>query len=142
MPDVITTTKTFEDVCGQDTIVKILKNQIAAGSMSHAYLFCGTRGTGKTTTARILAKAANCLSDEARPCGVCAHCKAIKEGKKAGKKVWDKAEETGKKVADKVEEVGDDLSKKFKKSGAEEKIEEVTKEVKEKVKKQVRGVIL
>ena len=72
--------ETFQEILGQEHIVKILKNQIAAGSMSHAYLFCGTRGTGKTTTARILAKAANCLSDEARPCGVCAHCKAIKEG--------------------------------------------------------------
>lgn len=72
--------ETFQEILGQEHIVKILKNQIAAGSMSHAYLFCGTRGTGKTTTARILAKAANCLSDEARPCGQCAHCKAIKEG--------------------------------------------------------------
>lgn len=72
--------ETFQEILGQEHIVKILKNQIAAGSMSHAYLFCGTRGTGKTTTARILAKAANCLSDEARPCGTCAHCKAIKEG--------------------------------------------------------------
>ena len=72
--------ETFQEILGQEHIVKILKNQIAAGSMSHAYLFCGTRGTGKTTTARVLAKAANCLSNEARPCGVCAHCKAIKEG--------------------------------------------------------------
>ena len=72
--------ETFQEILGQEHIVKILKNQIAAGSMSHAYLFCGTRGTGKTTTARILAKAANCLSEEARPCGQCAHCKAIKEG--------------------------------------------------------------
>ena len=72
--------ETFQEILGQEHIVKILKNQIAAGSMSHAYLFCGTRGTGKTTTARILAKAANCLSEDAKPCGECAHCKAIKEG--------------------------------------------------------------
>ena len=72
--------ETFQEILGQEHMVKILKNQIAAGSMSHAYLFCGTRGTGKTTTARILAKAANCLSEDAKPCGECAHCKAIKEG--------------------------------------------------------------
>ena len=70
----------FEEVLGQDHIVRILKNQIATDSTSHAYLFCGTRGTGKTTTARLLAKGLNCLSDGERPCGVCANCQAIKEG--------------------------------------------------------------
>ena len=70
----------FEEVIGQDHIVRILKNQIATDSTSHAYLFCGTRGTGKTTTARLLAKGLNCLSDGERPCGVCANCQAIKEG--------------------------------------------------------------
>jgi len=72
--------ETFQEILGQEHIVKILKNQVQAGAMSHAYLFCGTRGTGKTTTARILAKAANCLSEDAKPCGVCSHCLAIKEG--------------------------------------------------------------
>ena len=70
----------FEEILGQEHIVKILKNQIATGSVSHAYLFCGTRGTGKTTTARILAKAVNCLSAEAKPCSACSHCQSIKEG--------------------------------------------------------------
>lgn len=72
--------ETFEEMLGQEHIVKILKNQISTGSISHAYLFCGTRGTGKTTTARLLAKAVNCLSDENKPCGKCANCKAIQNG--------------------------------------------------------------
>lgn len=70
----------FEEILGQQHIVKILRHQIAAGTVSHAYLFCGTRGTGKTTTARILAKAVNCLSDGEKPCGRCANCMSIKEG--------------------------------------------------------------
>lgn len=70
----------FDEILGQSHIIKILKNQIASDSVSHAYLFCGTRGTGKTTTARILAKGVNCTSEGQRPCGTCANCKAIKEG--------------------------------------------------------------
>ncbi len=69
----------FEDVIGQDTIVRILKSQIEKNKLVHAYLFCGTRGTGKTTTARLLAKAVNCLSDN-KPCGVCENCKSIQSG--------------------------------------------------------------
>ncbi len=70
----------FSEVIGQDHIVRILKNQINTDTVSHAYLFCGTRGTGKTTTARILAKAVNCLNEGERPCGHCANCMSIKEG--------------------------------------------------------------
>ncbi len=72
----------FSEVLGQDHIVKILKHQIATGTTSHAYLFCGTRGTGKTTMARLLAKAVNCTCDnnEDKPCGKCANCEAIKNG--------------------------------------------------------------
>ena len=73
----------FSQVLGQEHIVKILKHQLAHGEISHAYLFCGTRGTGKTTLARLLAKGVNCLSfpEEGEiPCGVCENCMAIKDG--------------------------------------------------------------
>ena len=66
---------TFSDVVGQDYIVTILKNQIASGHVAHAYLFAGTRGTGKTSTAKILARAVNCLSPkDGDSCGKCEAC--------------------------------------------------------------------
>lgn len=71
----------FSEVKGQDHIVKTLENQMRTGRIGHAYLFCGTRGTGKTTVAKILAKAVNCEHPvDGEPCGECEVCKAIAEG--------------------------------------------------------------
>lgn len=71
----------FKDVKGQDHIVTTLKNQIEADRIGHAYLFCGTRGTGKTTIAKIFAKAVNCEHPvDGSPCGECASCKAVADG--------------------------------------------------------------
>ena len=71
----------FEDVKGQEHIVTTLKNQIKADRIGHAYLFCGTRGTGKTTVAKIFAKAVNCEHPvDGSPCGECSTCKAIADG--------------------------------------------------------------
>lgn len=71
----------FEDVKGQDHIVTTLKNQIKADRIGHAYLFCGTRGTGKTTVAKIFAKAVNCEHPvDGSPCGECPSCKGIAAG--------------------------------------------------------------
>lgn len=71
----------FEEVKGQDHISKTLQNQIKAGRIGHAYLFCGTRGTGKTSVAKIFAKAVNCEHPvDGSPCGECETCKAISAG--------------------------------------------------------------
>ena len=71
----------FEDVVGQRGIVTALRNQIATGRVGHAYLFTGVRGTGKTTCAKIFAKAVNCLHPQnGDPCGECEICKGIDNG--------------------------------------------------------------
>jgi len=73
--------QTFDDVCGQEHITSILKYEAEHRSFNHAYLFCGSRGTGKTTCAKILAKVVNCEQPiNGNPCGVCAACRTIDSG--------------------------------------------------------------
>lgn len=70
--------KTFSDMVGQEAIVRTLRNQVATGRVAHAYLFCGSRGTGKTSAAKIMARAINCLNPkDGDPCGECESCKTI-----------------------------------------------------------------
>lgn len=72
--------KTFDDVVGQDYIVRTLKNQIKTNRLTHAYLFCGPRGTGKTSCAKIFARAVNCThTTDGNPCGLCAECVALSQ---------------------------------------------------------------
>ena len=87
---------TFDDVHGQEHIVPILKNQIATGKAAHAYLFCGTRGTGKTTCAKIFARAVNCENPrDGSPCGECPSCIASSSGLNTDIVEMDAASNTG-----------------------------------------------
>ncbi len=73
--------QTFEDMTGQEHVVRTIENAIKLGRVAHAYLFCGPRGTGKTTAARLLARALNCeKGPTAQPCGVCTPCTEIRDG--------------------------------------------------------------
>jgi DNA polymerase-3 subunit gamma/tau len=70
----------FETVVGQKHIIQTLQNALKTNKMSHAYLFCGPRGTGKTTVAKLVAKSVNCLNPEKAPCNECEHCRTIQNG--------------------------------------------------------------
>src|SRR5574344_540288 len=73
--------KTFDDVVGQETIIKTLKNEINNNKINHAYLFCGPRGTGKTSVAKIFAKVVNCEElKDCNPCNKCVSCTQINDG--------------------------------------------------------------
>ena len=74
--------KNFNDIVGQEHIVRTLKNQIESQNVGHAYLFCGTRGTGKTSTAKIFSRAVNCTDlHDNEPCNECESCREILEDK-------------------------------------------------------------
>lgn len=99
---------TFDDIKGQDAIVTTLRNQIEANRIGHAYLFCGTRGTGKTSAAKVFAKAINCINPvNGNPCGECASCKAIAAGNSMNVIEMDAASNNG---VDNVREIKENVT--------------------------------
>ena len=98
---------TFYDVVGQEHITTTLKNQIINNRIAHAYLFCGTRGTGKTSTAKVFAKALNCLNlQDGEPCNECEMCKKINNGLAIDVTELDAASNNG---VDKIRDIIDDV---------------------------------
>lgn len=99
--------RTFYDVVGQEHITTTLKNQILNNRIAHAYLFCGTRGTGKTSTAKVFAKALNCLNlKDGEPCNECEMCTKINEGLAIDVTELDAASNNG---VDKIRDIIDDV---------------------------------
>ena len=97
----------FEDIVGQGHITQTLKNQILSGRIGHAYLFCGTRGTGKTTCAKVLSRAVNCLNNhEGSPCNECEVCRGILDGSILDVKEIDAASNNG---VDNIREIREDV---------------------------------
>ncbi len=93
--------QTFTDLVGQDVLVRTLTNAFAMGRVAHAFLLTGIRGIGKTTTARIIARALNCIGADGhsnmtiQPCGVCSHCTMIAESRHMDVLEMDAASHTG-----------------------------------------------
>lgn len=99
--------QTFSDVCGQEHITSILKYEVANNKFSHAYLFCGSRGTGKTTCAKILSRAVNCECPEnGNPCGRCASCLSIENGSATDVLEMDAASNNG---VDNIRDIRDEV---------------------------------
>ena len=97
----------FQDVCGQEHVTSILQYQIKTGGFSHAYLFCGSRGTGKTTCAKIMAKAVNCENPQnGSPCLVCDACRAIEAGSATDVLEMDAASNNG---VDNIRDIRDEV---------------------------------
>ena len=98
----------FEDIVGQAHITRTLKNQIIGGKVGHAYLFCGTRGTGKTTCAQVFSRAVNCLNPiDGSPCNECEICKGILDGSIMDVKEIDAASNSG---VDNIREIRNDVN--------------------------------
>ena len=99
--------KTFDDVCGQEHITSILRYEVTENKTSHAYLFCGSRGTGKTTCAKLLARAINCEHPQnGSPCGVCDACRGIESGRITDVIEMDAASNNG---VDNIRDIRDDV---------------------------------
>ena len=99
--------KTFSEVCGQEHITSILKQEATEGKFNHAYLFCGSRGTGKTTCAKILSKVVNCENViDGNPCGVCPSCLAVENGSTTDVLEMDAASNNG---VDNIRDIRDEV---------------------------------
>ncbi len=100
--------KTFADVYGQDHITSVLKSEVSTGKISHAYIFCGPRGTGKTTCAKIISRAVNCEHPvDGNPCGVCDSCRAVEDGRATDVMELDAASNNG---VDNVRDIRDSVA--------------------------------
>ena len=99
--------KSFSEVCGQDHITSILRQEATEGRFNHAYLFCGSRGTGKTTCAKILSKVVNCENViDGNPCGVCSSCLAVENGSTTDVLEMDAASNNG---VDNIRDIRDEV---------------------------------
>ena len=99
--------KSFSEVCGQEHITSILRQEATEGKFNHAYLFCGSRGTGKTTCAKILSKVVNCENvQDGNPCGVCPSCLAIENGSTTDVLEMDAASNNG---VDNIRDIRDEV---------------------------------